>query len=312
MAMKTVYMGTPDFAVKPLRALAEAGYEIGMVFTQPDREKNRGKKVIPSPVKEAALELNLKVMQPARLRGDEEALRELKDYAPDIIVVAAYGQILPKEILELPKYGCINIHGSLLPEFRGASPVQHAILSGKEKTGVTIMQMAEGLDTGDMLTKAEVIIGKKTTAELMDELSEVGAELLVKTLPLIERGEVTPEKQDDSLSSYAGMIRKEDGKLDFSGETAEEAERKVRAFNPWPGTYFNYGDVQLKVWSAEVLEPEKGNTPGKILKADDGGIDIGFCRGVLRITEIQAPGKKKMAVDAFLRGNSIENGRILQ
>ena len=259
--MKTVYMGTPDFAVKPLKALAEAGYDIGMVFTQPDREKNRGKKVIPSPVKEAASELGLKVVQPARLKGDEESLSALREYAPDIIIVAAYGQILPKEVLELPKFGCINIHGSLLPEFRGASPVQHAILSGKEKTGVTIMQMAEGLDTGDMLTKAEVSIEKKTTAELMDELSEVGAKLLTETLPLIEKGEITPEKQDDSLSSYAGMIRKEDGRLDFSGETAEEAERKVRAFNPWPGTYFNYGDVQLKVWAAEVTDPQLEAAP---------------------------------------------------
>ena len=310
--MKTVYMGTPDFAVKPLKALAEAGYDIGMVFTQPDREKNRGKKVIPSPVKEAASELGLKVVQPARLRGDEEALNALREYAPDIIVVAAYGQILPKEVLELPKFGCINIHGSLLPEFRGASPVQRAILSGKEKTGVTIMQMAEGLDTGDMLTKAEVPIEKKTTAELMDELSGVGAKLLTETLPLIEKGEITPEKQDDSLSSYAGMIRKEDGRLDFSGETAEEAERKVRAFNPWPGTYFNYGDVQLKVWAAEVTDPRLEAAPGTITAAGPGGIDIAFKRGILKITEIQAPGKKKMPVDAFLRGNAIEIGRILQ
>ena len=273
--MKTVYMGTPDFAVKPLKALAEAGYDIGMVFTQPDREKNRGKKVIPSPVKEAASELGLKVVQPARLKGDEESLSALREYAPDIIIVAAYGQILPKEVLELPKFGCINIHGSLLPEFRGASPVQHAILSGKEKTGVTIMQMAEGLDTGDMLTKAEVSIEKKTTAELMDELSEVGARLLTETLPLIEK-------------------------------------RKVRAFNPWPGTYFDYGGVQLKVWAAEVTDPQLEAAPGTVTAAGPGGIDIAFKRGILKITEIQAPGKKKMPVDAFLRGNAIEIGRILQ
>ena len=310
--MKTVYMGTPDFAVKPLKALAEAGYDIGMVFTQPDREKNRGKKVIPSPVKEAASELGLKVVQPVRLKGDEEALSALREYAPDIIIVAAYGQILPKEVLELPKFGCINIHGSLLPEFRGASPVQHAILSGKEKTGVTIMQMAEGLDTGDMLTKAEVSIEKKTTAELMDELSEVGAKLLTETLPLIEKGEIMPEKQDDSLSSYAGMIRKEDGRLDFSSETAEEAERKVRAFNPWPGTYFDYGDVQLKVWAAEVTDSQLKAAAGTITAAGPGGIEIAFRDGILKITEIQAPGKKKMPVDAFLRGNAIEIGRILQ
>ena len=208
--MKTVYMGTPDFAVKPLKALAEAGYDIGMVFTQPDREKNRGKKVIPSPVKEAASELGLKVVQPARLKGDEESLSALREYAPDIIIVAAYGQILPKEVLELPKFGCINIHGSLLPEFRGASPVQHAILSGKEKTGVTIMQMAEGLDTGDMLTKAEVSIEKKTTAELMDELSEVGARLLTETLPLIEKGE---EKGFDGVVLVVFTVGDDDNRL---------------------------------------------------------------------------------------------------
>lgn len=310
--MKTVYMGTPDFAVAPLKALASAGYEVGMVFTQPDREKNRGKKVIPSPVKEAALELGLTVIQPNRLRGDEESLAALKEYDPDIIIVAAYGQILPKEILELPKYGCINIHGSLLPKLRGASPVQHAILAGFEKTGVTIMQMAEGLDTGDMLTKAETPIEKKNTEELMAELSELGADLLVRTLPLIEKGEITPEKQDDAESTYAGMIRKEDGRLDFAGETAEEAERKVRAFNSWPGTFFDYDGAVLKVWSAEAIDSNGESEPGAVVSAGREGIDIAFRKGILRITEIQAPGKKKMTVDAFLRGNRIEIGRILK
>lgn len=310
--MKIVYMGTPDFAVKPLYALTEAGYTVGMVFTQPDRERNRGKKVIPSPVKEAAESLGIKVIQPVRLKGDEESLTALREYDPDIIIVAAYGQILPAEILNLPRYGCVNIHGSILPRFRGASPVQHAILAGDEETGVTIMQMAEGLDTGDMLTKASVPVNKKTASELTDELSRVGAELIVKTLPLIEEGKLAPEKQDDKLASYAGMIRKEDGKLDFTGETAEEAERKVRAFDPWPGTYFDMDGVRLKVWAAEAIRSDQVCDPGKILGVGPEGIDIGFCRGVLRVKVIQAPGKKKMGVDAFLRGNRIEIGRILQ
>ena len=309
--MKTVFMGTPDFAVPQLKALIEAGHEVGYVLTQPDRAKNRGKKVQFSPVKEVAVEHNIPVLQPERIKKSPDVLETLRAYEPDIIVVAAYGQIIQKEILELPKYGCINVHASLLPELRGASPIQHAILEGKEKSGVTIMQMAEGLDTGDMLSKTEVVIGRMTGEELHDALAAAGAELLKNTLPEIEAGTITPEVQDDALASYAGMISKADGKIDFS-KTPEEIERQIRAFEPWPGAFCTYGDLTMKVRRAECTDKETKAEYGTIVEAGENGIDVACNGGILRITEIQMPGKKKVAVKDYLRGNTIEKNVILK
>lgn len=312
--MKVVFMGTPDFAVAPLKSIAASGHDIGYVITQPDKAKNRGKKIEETPVKKAANELMIPVLQPERIRGNERVMAALKSYNPDIIVVAAYGQIIPKEILELPYHGCINIHASLLPKLRGASPIQHAILSGEEKTGITIMQMAEGLDTGDMLFKGEIEIGSMNFEELHDALAKLGAEMIVEALKKIEIGDFKPVKQDDSLSSYASMISKKDGKIDFS-KSALEIERKVRAFDPWPSAFCMWDDKNVKIKKAEAIISDVKSTEeefGKVLSANDEGIDIACGKGILRIKVLQMPGKRAMAVGDFLRGNKLEKGMFLK
>ena len=309
--MKVVFMGTPDFAVPVLAEILKAGHEVGYVVTQPDKAKNRGKKVQFTPVKELATAHGIKVLQPEKIKQDGEVLQTLKDYAPDIIVVVAYGQIIQKEILDLPKYGCVNVHASLLPKLRGASPIQHAILQGETETGVTIMQMDVGLDTGDMISKASLVIGNRNCQQLHDDLAQLGAKLLVDTLPSIEAGEVSPEKQDDSLSSYAGMISKQDGKIDFQ-KSPVEIQRQIRAFDPWPGAFCSYGDVVMKVWNAEPFGKTSSEGPGTVICVSDSGIDVACGDGqVLRVTEIQMPGKKRVAVKDYLRGNKIETGCIL-
>lgn len=310
--MKTVFMGTPDFAVESLKGLIRSGAEIGCVITQPDRAKNRGKKIVMTPVKELAMEQGIKVLQPERIRNDEETMKFLKEYNPDLIVVTAYGQIIPKEILDLPKYGCINVHASLLPRFRGASPIQHAILAGDEETGVTIMQMEEGLDTGDMISKASIEIGDMNGEELHDALAKLGGQLLEETLPDIFAGNIHPEKQDDALSNYAGLIKKEDGKLDFENEDADYLERKIRAFDPWPSTYCIFNGQNMKVKKAQFIDKDYDLTPGTVIKADDEGIDVVCKNGVLRIKELQLPGKKAMETGPFLRGNKLEKGEVLK
>ena len=310
--MKTVFMGTPDFAVPALEMLIESEHEVCAVVTQPDRAKNRGKKIQMTPIKEVAVEHNIKVLQPEKVRGNEEFFSELEKINPEIIIVAAYGQIIPEDILNLPKFGCINIHASLLPRFRGASPIQHAILEGDKVTGVTIMQMAKGLDTGDMLLKDQVEIGKMNSQQLHDKLAELGGFLLEKALPMIEAGKLVPEKQDDSLSTYAGMISKDDGKISFENETAEEIDRKVRAFFPWPGAFCNLGDKVMKIKEVELVDGNSEKKPGTITKADKDGIDVAAKSGVIRIKVLQMPGKRAMKVDDFLRGNSLEIGEVLE
>lgn len=309
--MRTIFMGTPEYAMYSLDAMIKAGYEIGYVFTQPDKARNRGKVTV-TPVKALALEHDIPVVQPTRVKGNQEVYDLIRDYNPDVIVVAAYGQIIPKEILELPKFGCINVHASLLPKYRGASPIQHVILDGEEKSGVTIMQMAEGIDTGDMLAKREISIEGMTCDELHDKLSELGAELLVETLPKVERGEIIPEKQDESQANYVGMIRKEDGKIDFAVKTAVEVERQIRAFDPWPGAFCIYGDANMKVRKAEVLSGQSAECPGCVVATGKEGIDVACKEGILRIKMLQMPGKKAMDADAFLRGNKMEKGTILK
>lgn len=308
--MKIIFMGTPDFSVPLLDALADGGHEIACVVTQPDKAKNRGKKIQFTPVKEKATELGISVLQPEKIRGNEVFLEAMKKCEPDIAVVVAYGQLLPKEVLELPRFGCINVHASLLPRLRGASPIQRAITCGEEKTGVTIMQMAEGLDTGDMLAKAETIIGRKNYEELHDELSTMGAKLLLETLPLIESGNITHEKQDDSLSTYAGMIYKADGKVDFS-QDAKVIDRLIRGFDPWPGAFCSYDEMTIKLWSAEPLDTKSDILPGTIIRVSKDGMEIACGNGTLLVKEIQVPGKKRVAIKDYLLGHKIEIGKVL-
>ena len=307
--MKIVFMGTPDFASKSLEALVESEHEIALAVTQPDAKKDRGKKVKFPPVKETAIAAGIDVMQPEKVR-DEEFMASMKEINPDLIVVAAYGQILPKELLELPKFGCINVHASLLPKFRGSAPIQHAILSGEEETGITIMQMAEGLDTGDMLSKTRVEVDRKNCEELHDELAVAGAKLLVDTIPLIKQGKIKPEKQDDSKASLAPMISKRDGLVDFAC-SAEEIERKVRAFYPWPGTFTYLNGDTFKIWEADISDEEAEGEPGSVLKADKEGIKVCCGKGVLLLKNVQAPGKRRMSAEDYLKGNKIEISTVL-
>lgn len=309
--MKTVFMGTPDFAVTVLNGILKTEHEVGLVVTQPDKAKNRGKKVQFTPVKELAVQHEITVLQPERVRGNEEFLRQLKEYAPDIIVVVAYGQILPKEILELPKYGCVNVHASLLPHLRGAAPIQRSIIEGDEETGVTIMQMAEGLDTGDMLLKDSLKIGSMNYSELHDALADMGAELIVKVLDMAQKGELKPEPQDDSLASYAKMIFKQDGKIDFTKEPSE-VERLIRGFDPWPGAFCDCGDIVMKLWKAEPCGEDTGKPAGTVVSVSEAGIRVACGSGSLLVSEIQVPGKKRVKVSEYLKGNRIEEGTVLK
>lgn len=308
--MKIIYMGTPDFAVPALEALAEAGHEIGYVITQPDAVRDRGKKVKMPPVKETAMALGLNVLQPESIKKDTECLEQIRQYAPDLIAVAAYGQILPKAILDVPKLGCVNIHGSLLPRFRGAAPIQRAILEGDKETGVTIMFMEEGLDTGAMLAKASTPIDKKNGARLHDELARLGAKLLVETLPKLEAGTIEPEPQNDAESTYASMISKKDGEIDFT-KSPEQIERLIRAFDPWPGAFTSYNGKLLKIWEAEVSTKANKEAAGTITGVSADGIEISAGGGTLVAKVIQLPGKKRVAVSDHLKGNRIEAGSVL-
>ena len=310
--MKIVYMGTPDFAVNPLRALAETGYEVTGVVTQPDKPKGRGKTMLPTPVKEEALKHGFPVYQPVKVR-DPEFLQELKNLDPDIIVVAAFGQIIPKSILELPKYGCINIHASLLPKYRGAAPIQQAVIDGEKESGVTIMRMGTGLDTGDMISKIVVpLAADETGGSLFDKLAEAGAKLLIETLPHIFDGTAVYEKQpEESPTPYAGMITKQMGLINF-GKSAVELERLVRGLNPWPSAFTFWNGKTLKVWESFVVKSEEAGTekpePGTVVKTDKKGIYVACGEDVLVLSQVQLEGKKRMDADAFLRGCHIEAG----
>lgn len=307
--MKIVFMGTPRIAEIVLSYMVDAGYKPGLVVTQPDREKNRGKKVLPSEVKTFALEHEIPVLQPEKIKGNTEFVDALKDYNPDIAVVVAYGRILPKEVLDIPRLGSINIHASLLPKYRGASPIQHAILSGDDVTGVTIMKMDEGMDTGDMLLKEELAIRSMNAEELSDALGELGGELIVKALPLIENGSIAVEAQDDALATYTRMIKKEDGRINFKEYSASEIERMTRAFYPWPGVTVGYEGESMKLSLVEALDEEFDGssefTPGDVIKCDDSGVKVLTKEGILLIKEMQLPGKNKVDAAAFLRGHKI-------
>ena len=310
--MKIVYMGTPDFAVPPLEALVKAGYEVAAVVTQPDKPKGRGKALMPTPVKQEALKHGIPVYQPEKVRepGFVEKLRELK---PDLIVVAAFGQIIPESVLNMPKFGCINIHASLLPKYRGAAPIQYAVIDGEKESGVTIMKMGKGLDTGDMIARTEVPLAKdETGGSLFEKLSSAGARLLVETLPDIFAGTAVYEKQpEESPTPYAAMITKKMGLIDFS-KSAEELERLVRGLNPWPSAYTFLNGKNLKIWKAEadMTQAEK-NIPGTVVRADEEGICVACGTGRLILKEVQLEGKKRMDSASFLRGCKVEPGTRL-
>ncbi|MBR6365081.1 MAG: methionyl-tRNA formyltransferase [Lachnospiraceae bacterium] len=309
--MRIVFMGTPDFAVASLDALIKNPFlNVVAVFTQPDKYRGKKAQVAYSPVKIKAMEFNIPVYTPVKIR-EQENIDILREIAPDIIVVAAFGQILPKEILELPKYGCVNVHASLLPKYRGAAPIQKVILDGEKETGVTIMQMAQGLDTGDMLAKVKTKILPTDTGEsLHDRLAELSGPLLIRTLDAIEAGEVKPEVQDDSKSCYAGMIHKEDGILDFT-QSAAALERAVRAYYPWPGAYTYVNGQQLIILKAKILPGSTTKQPGTVTSVTPGGISIQTGDGILTVTELKLQGKKAMSVRDFLNGNrQIENGTV--
>ncbi len=300
--MKVIFMGTPEFAVPTLRKLHEMNHDIALVVTQPDKPSGRGKKLRKSEVKEAAEELGLTVFQPDRIKSKEN-IEILKEYAPDVIVVVAYGQILSRELLDIPKYGCINVHASLLPKLRGAAPLNWSIINGEPKTGVTTMQMDVGLDTGDMLLKSDVEIDEHmNVGQLHDILMHVGAELLAETLDKIEKGEIVPEKQDDSLFNYAPMFNKDNQRIDWS-KSAKDIHNLVRGLSPWPTAYFVMDDMSVKVYESAYLDETTEHEPGYVLKADRNGIYVAAGTGIAVIKEIQMPGKNRMKVEAYLRGN---------
>ena len=308
--MKIVFMGTPDFAASALEALIQAGHEITLVVTQPDKPKGRSKELMPSPVKVCALKYNLPVFQPVRIKRPE-AIEELKKYEADIFVVAAFGQILSQEILDMPELGSVNIHASLLPKYRGASPIQSVIIDGEEKTGVTIMQMDAGIDTGDMLYKKEVVIEDTDNFEtLHDKLAAVGAEAIVEALPLLEAGKLTPEKQNEAESSHVTMITKEMGKLDFTRE-AVVLDRLIRGMNPWPSAFTFYKGKQLKVWEAHVEDAAVNAACGEVAEVTKSEIKVATGKGLLCITSLQLEGKKRMNTHDFLLGVKVAKGETL-
>ncbi len=313
--MKIIFMGTPDFSVGPLEALIEAGYEISLVVCQPDRPKGRSGELCPCPVKECAVKHGLKVFQPERIKRPE-AVEELKKYPADVFVVSAFGQILSKEILTMPRYGCINIHASLLPKYRGAAPIQYAVINGDKESGVTIMQMDEGIDTGDILLQKSVEIdSEETGGSLFDKLSAVGSELIVEALELLEKNELKPVKQDDTLSSHVGMLKKEDGLINWRKDAAV-IERLIRGTDPWPGAYTYFRSKILKIWKAEaVMQSARadgvGVKPGSITAIDRECFYVECGNGSLKVTELQAEGKKRMSSADYLRGIRIEIGELL-
>ena len=317
--MKIIFMGTPDFAEESLKSIYEAGHEIVGVVTNPDKPKGRGMKMIPSPVKEFAIEKNLKIFQPEKVKNNEEFINELKALQPDVICVVAYGKILPKEILDIPPYGCINVHASLLPQYRGAAPVQWAVLNGDKTTGVTTMYMDVGMDTGDMILKEEVQIGEdETTGELWDRLKTIGGKLLVETLKQIEKGTAPREKQGEDFT-VAPMLSKDMAKIDWN-KSAKEIKNLVRGLNPIMGAYTFLNDKKIKFWKVKVAGEDEIYaenlgflTNGTVIVSDPkDGIFIKCKEGILKVLEIQGENAKKMAIQDYLRGNPIQEFDVFE
>lgn len=310
--MKIIFMGTPDFAVPCLDMLVKEGHEVCLVVTQPDKPKGRGKKMLFPPVKEKAIEYGIEVFQPVKVK-EEEAVEKLRSYNADIIVVVAFGQILPESILNMPKYGCINVHGSLLPKYRGAAPIQWAVINGDTKTGVTTMYMEKGLDTGDMLLKAEFdITSEDTYGTVHDKMCVMGADVLKETLVKIENGTIVREKQDDALSNYAPMISKETGHIDWN-KTSFEIINLIRGLDPVPAAWTVYNDEVLKIWKAVKFECDNSTAKcGEITDITKKGFVVKTGDGFVLVTEIQARGGKRMATDAYMRGHAVEKGIVLE
>ena len=318
--MNIVFMGTPDFAVAALKAIIGAGHRVVAVVTQPDKPKGRGKEVQMTPVKECAIAHGIPVFQPVKVK-DAEAVEILRGYEADVFVVAAFGQILSEEILTMPKYGCVNIHASLLPKYRGSAPIQWAIINGEKTTGVTIMQMDKGIDTGDMLMKTEVEIAPEETGDsLHDKLAQAGARLIVEALPRIEKGDITPVKQNDEESCYARMLQKSMGRIDWR-QGAENLDRLTRGLISWPGAFTVYRGKTLKIWEEEAVAPEElqnkdvlahtgdeGIEPGTVVRVEKDAFYVQTGEGVLKILSVQPEGKKRMAVKDFLLGYQIKAG----
>ena len=306
--MKIVFMGTPDFAVSTLESLIKGGHEVIAAVTQPDKPKGRGKAVQLTPVKEKAMEYEIPVYQPVKAR-DPEFVELLKGMNPDVIVVVAFGQLLPKAILDIPKYGCVNVHASLLPKYRGAAPIQWAVIDGEEVSGVTTMLMDEGLDTGDMLEKAEIVLDEKETGgSLFDKLSALGGELILSTLEKMENGTITRTPQGETTTSYAKMLKKTMGEIDWSME-AVKIERLIRGLNPWPSAYTSLKGKTVKIWSADVVAGNTTGNPGCVTVSKD-KLLVECGEGFLSITELQLEGKKRMETAAFLRGFTVEDQTV--
>lgn len=322
--MRVVFMGTPDFAVGALEAILQAGHQVAAVVTQPDKPKGRGKEIQMTPVKACAVSHGIPVFQPVKVK-EKEAVETLREYNADIFVVAAFGQLLSEEILSMPKYGCVNIHASLLPRYRGAGPIQWAIINGEEKSGVTIMQMDKGLDTGDMLLKEEVAIEPKETGDsLHDKLAEAGARLIVEALAKLERGELVPEKQKEEESCYAKRLQKSMGRIDWQ-QSAKKLDCLIRGLLSWPGAYTVLRGKNLKIWEVEAIEEPENVPEGMALPAELScampGIVVGVEReafyvktgeGILKILAVQPEGKKRMPVREFLLGYQVKAGEQLQ
>ncbi|WP_313756616.1 methionyl-tRNA formyltransferase [Tissierella sp.] len=308
--MKIVFMGTPDFAVPTLKSLYSKGYSIELVITQKDKPKGRGKKLQYTPVKEKALELGLEVYQPDSI-NDIETINRIKSINPDFIVVVAYGQILKKDILEIPKYGCYNVHASLLPKYRGAAPINWVIINGEEETGVTIMEMEEGLDSGDMLLWKSIPINRDDDASsIHDKLSELGGKLIIGALEGIRNGELNKIPQNHSLSTYAHMLDKGMGRINWN-DKGENIINLIKGLKPWPSAYSQYKDEIVKIHKASLSGKVKEGSNGEIVKVDNKGMYVNAQDKIVVIEEIQFPGKKKLKVEEYLRGNSIEKGIIL-
>ena len=312
-ALRIIYMGTPDFAVPTLQALIASQHEVVTVVTNPDRRSGRGKKVTASPVKQAALAAGIPVYQPAKMRKNAEAIAQLTDLAPDLIVVAAYGQILPLEILSIPPMGCLNVHASLLPAYRGAAPINWCIVRGESESGVTIMEMEQGLDTGAMVLKGTTSIPEDMTAEqLHDALAAQGAQLILPAIEGLLTGELTPEPQDHALASWAPMIKKEDGLIDWS-KSARQVCDLVRGFNPWPGatTFHLHGDEAtgpIKLHLAKPLELEHSAQPGELLEVSQDELVVACGQGAISCLLLQAPGKRALSARDFLNGYTLAPG----
>ncbi len=299
--MRLVFAGTPDFAATGLKALIAAGHTIVGVYSQPDRPAGRGRKLQPSPVKQVALDHEIPVFQPETLKT-AEAQKQLADLKPDVMIVAAYGLILPKAVLDIPTHGCLNIHASLLPRWRGAAPIQRAIAAGDAETGITIMQMDEGLDTGAMLLKSLTAIDTSDTGgSLHDRLAELGGKAIIEALELLKKGELTGEPQNDDLACYASKLSKTEGHIDWATD-ATAIERLVRAFNPWPGTYTDLGDQRIRIHEARALVTDSDAFPGTVVHRDREGIDIACGNGTLRITRLQLPGSRAQSVNDLING----------